>query len=107
MSVLSGPEIQRHIGLGTIIIDPLPITFGPNSVDLAIQPILLVYDEIKLSTRKKPRTREIVIPIDGFELQPGIGYLACTVERVAAQGFMPIISGRSSVGRLFVEVEQT
>lgn len=108
MGILSGPEIVRQMELGNITLDPFnPKCVGSNSYDLHLSDRLLVYDEIALSTRRKPRTVEVVIPPDGYTLQPGRGYLGCTVERIGAHGFVPMVDGRSSGGRLFVQMHQT
>lgn len=107
MGILSGPEILRQVALGNIVIDPMPARVNPNSVNVRLGPVLVTYDEVTLDMRRQPRETRHVIPADGFDLVPGTGYLGCTVERVSARGFAPFITGRSSVGRLFLEVEQT
>ena len=43
----------------------------------------------------------------GFLLLPGIGYLMHTVERVKTDLYVPIIDGKSSMGRLFVTAHVT
>jgi dCTP deaminase len=43
----------------------------------------------------------------GFMLMPGIGYLMHTVERIATNKYIPIIDGKSSIGRLFCFVHVT
>lgn len=37
-----------------------------------------------------------------FYLRPGIGYLMHTAERIHTEKYVPIIDGKSSIGRLFV-----
>lgn len=42
-----------------------------------------------------------------FSLRPGFLYLGRTVERIRAEGFVPVIDGRSSAGRLGLFVHVT
>ena len=46
-------------------------------------------------------------PEIGWELQPGIGYLMHTKEAVHTDKYVPIIEGKSSIGRLFVTIHDT
>lgn len=43
----------------------------------------------------------------GFLLKPGIGYLMHTAERVWSDTFVPVIDGKSSIGRLFIIIHFT
>lgn len=43
----------------------------------------------------------------GWVLQPGIGYLMHTRERIATRKYNPILDGKSSIGRLFIQVHAT
>jgi dCTP deaminase len=108
VGILSGPEIRRQIELGTISIDPFVASrLNPNSYNLTLADALLTYDELILDPRKRLRTERIAIPEDGLALQPGIGYLGCTVETIFSSKFVPVVDGRSSWGRLFLSVHQT
>jgi dCTP deaminase len=44
---------------------------------------------------------------DYVHLQPGIGYLCHTEEAVGSEYFVPVLDGKSSLGRLFVAVHIT
>ncbi len=44
---------------------------------------------------------------DGFVLMPGVGYLMHTQERICTDKYVPIIDGKSSIGRLFCFVHVT
>lgn len=46
-------------------------------------------------------------PTDGFLLTPGFGYLMHTAERVRTDKYVPVLDGKSSVGRLFIAVHVT
>jgi len=46
-------------------------------------------------------------PEIGWVLKPGIGYLMHTAERIKTMKYNPILDGKSSVGRLFLQVHAT
>lgn len=43
----------------------------------------------------------------GWVLNPGVGYLMHTAERVSTNKYVPILDGKSSIGRLFIQVHVT
>lgn len=62
-----------------------------------------VYD-----TKKPAAMRTFKIdPTVGWIIQPGIGYLMHTAERVGTDHYVPVLDGKSSIGRLFVKVHET
>ena len=105
--VLSGHEIERRLG-GDIIIDPFnPSRLNPNSYNLTLHNELMVYEELVLDMRKANRIRRTTIPPEGFVLQPNQLYLARTAERTETHRLVPMIEGRSSIGRLGLFVHVT
>ena len=60
-----------------------------------------------LRVDRKNEVRKFKMPETGWLLKPGIGYLAHTVERICVQDLVPIVDGKSSIGRLFVAVHIT
>jgi dCTP deaminase len=46
-------------------------------------------------------------PDRGFVLLKGIGYLMHTAERVRTGHYVPVLDGKSSIGRLFIAVHVT
>jgi len=54
-----------------------------------------------LDVKKKNPVLRYEMDDRGIMLMPGIGYLMHTVERIRTNCFVPIIDGKSSVGRLF------
>lgn len=106
--ILTGPEIKRQVELGNIVIDPFDHKrIGPNSYNCKLGSRLLKYNSRVLSTRSKSDTTEIEIPEEGYTLEVGEGYLGCTMEHTECKGFVPIIDGRSSTGRLFLLIHCT
>ena len=105
--ILSGNEIRRHLG-GDIIIDPFDESrLNPNSYNLSLHDELLVYEEVVLDMRKSNRVERITIPEDGLVLAPNQLYLGRTVERTETHNLVPMIEGRSSIGRLGLFVHVT
>ena len=101
MSVLSGKEILKQISAGNIQIEPFNLNnINPNSYNLTLANELLVYDEEVLDMRKPNMFKKLVIPDEGMILQPNKLYLGRTVERTATNNYVPMLEGRSSVGRL-------
>jgi dCTP deaminase len=82
-----------------------PLTLGKPFDGTNIRPFnsYIVYD------LKSPlKVREFTIdPKQGWILQPGVGYLMHTAERVFTQKFVPVLDGKSSIGRLFIKVHET
>ena len=131
--ILTGPEIRAQVedgrfaeaGFGPstsmrhIHVDPYdPELVGPNSIDLRLGDSLLVYEPLTtngfnperfepLDMRKENPTIEVGIPDDGLVLEPGVLYLGRTIECIGSNAFVPIVEGRSSVGRLGIHVHVT
>lgn len=105
--ILSGDEIRQELG-ENINIDPYnPANLNPNSYNLTLHNEILTYEEVVLDMKKRNRTRRMVIPEDGLVLEPNRLYLARTVERTETHGFVPMIEGRSSIGRLGLFIHVT
>ena len=105
--ILSGKEIEAQLGKN-IIIDPFDaVNLNPNSYNLSLHDELIVYEEVVLDMRKANRVRRMSIPPDGLVLGPNQLYLGRTVERTETHCLVPMIEGRSSVGRLGLFVHVT
>ncbi len=105
--VLSGHEIQRRLG-EDIIIEPFDeARLNPNSYNLALHDELMIYEEVVLDMRKSNRVSRLSIPPQGIVLQPNQLYLGRTTERTETHNLVPMIEGRSSVGRLGLFVHVT
>jgi len=105
--ILSGHEIWAQLGT-SIVIEPFdPSKLNPNSYNLSLHDELMVYEEVVLDMRKCNRVRRIPIPPEGLVLNPNHLYLGRTVERTETHGLVPMIEGRSSIGRLGLFVHVT
>ena len=99
--ILSGKEIHQQVENGTISIDPFNSgQLNPNSYNLRLHSDLLVYDSDVLDMKEKNSTSPLTIPNKGLLLEPQKLYLGRTIERTATDKYVPMLEGRSSVGRL-------
>lgn len=107
--ILSGVRIKNLVEIGEINIAPFEESrMNPNSYNLTLSERMLVYDDAEpLDMKKYNHTKEIIIPEEGFVLQPGRLYLGCTNEYTHTDKYVPMIEGRSSVGRLGIMVHAT
>lgn len=104
-------RVYRDFVRGT----PLDCTTVPDGSDRsahgeqAIQGMLLepVYGSPPLDVRRAARTEAWQFDHRGFVLKPRIGYLMHTRETVWTQKYNPILDGKSSIGRLFIQVHAT
>lgn len=105
--ILSGHEIRQRLG-SDIVIDPFDAThLNPNSYNLTLHDEIMTYEEVVLDMRKPNRVRRMRIPEEGLVLSPNQLYLGRTVERTETHNLVPMIEGRSSVGRLGLFVHVT
>ena len=105
--IISGKEIERLINK-EIFIDPyVPQQLNPNSYNLRLHHELLIYEERVLDMKKDNTTRKVAIPTEGLVLEPGTLYLGRTVEHIRTEHHVPMLEGRSSIGRLGLVVHLT
>ncbi len=105
--ILSGREIEKRLNK-TIFIDPYnPKQLNPNSYNLKLHNKLLVYDNYELDMRKENTAHEIIIPDEGYLLETNKLYLGRTLEHTRTEGLVPMLEGRSSVGRLGMFIHVT
>lgn len=98
--ILSGLEIKQRLGRDIIISHYDECNLGPNSYNLHLHHELLTYDVDILDMKQANPTLRHEIPPEGMVLQPQKLYLGRTVEYTETHHLVPMIEGRSSVGRL-------
>jgi len=105
--ILSGKEIEKQIDKN-IIIDPYnPRQLNPNSYNLKLHNILMTYDGNQLDMKKENPASRFEIPPEGYLLKPGELYLGRTLEYTETKSYVPMLEGRSSIGRLGLFVHVT
>jgi dCTP deaminase len=106
--ILSDTRIREEIARGRIVVRPFrPDCLGSNSYDVHLGPYLAVYRDGALDARRENRIEEFRIPRDGFVLVPGQLYLGVTEEYTETHDFVPFLEGKSSVGRLGIDIHST
>ena len=106
--ILSDLEILKSIESGEIVIQPfLRDKLGTNSYDVHLSKHMAVYESEVLDAKKHNTIREIEIPPEGFVLQPGTLYLGVTQEYTETHNSVPFLEGKSSVGRLGIDIHAT
>ena len=105
--ILSGTEIQKRIN-NDIIIEPfIEQRINPNSYNLSLHNELLLYKDSILDMKKDNMVDRIIIPSSGLILNPNRLYLGRTVEYTETKNLVPMLEGRSSIGRLGLFVHVT
>jgi len=105
--ILSGKEIKKKLGK-EIVIEPFNESqLNPNSYNLRLHNELLVYDEPILDMKRENKVEKLSIPEDGLVLETGKLYLGRTVEYTGTDKYVPMLEGRSSIGRLGLFIHVT
>lgn len=106
--ILSDQKILEAIENGTIVIEPYRREcLGTNSYDVHLGRWLAVYDDQVLDAKKHNTIHYFEIPEEGFVLQPGTLYLGVTEEYTETHHSVPFLEGKSSVGRLGIDIHAT
>lgn len=126
--ILGGKTILDEVKAGNIQITPFDESrINPNSYNLTLGNKLLVYGaeaRVATNTRRAPYsyivsryvtldmkkdnpTSELIIPEDGLLLEPGTVYLGTTNEFTFTDKYVPMLEGRSSIGRLGLMIHVT
>lgn len=106
--ILTGPQIGSAVENGEIIIRPFrKHQLGPNSYDFRLGNRCRVYKSKTLDSAKENITESFTISEKGMVLHPKRLYLVNTEETMGSNHYVPIIRGRSSVGRLGIFIDIT
>ncbi len=106
--ILSDKKILEAIKDGNILIEPFdPSCLGTNSYDVHLGKTLAVYNGRVLDAKKHNTISYFEIPEEGFELQPGVLYLGVTEEYTETHHTVPFLEGKSSIGRLGIDIHAT
>ncbi len=106
--ILSDKKILEEIEKGTILIEPFKRErLGTNSYDVHLGKHLACYADRVLDARVHNKVEHFEIPIDGYVLQPGVLYLGVTEEYTETHAHIPFLEGKSSTGRLGIDIHAT
>jgi len=106
--ILSDKQILREMRDGTIVIKPFKRKFlGSNSYDVHLGEWLAMYDEEILDCREHNTVHYFTIPREGLILVPSKLYLGVTKEYTETHQHVPFLEGKSSIGRLGIDIHAT
>ena len=106
--ILSDLHILGEINKGTIKIEPYDReSLGSNSYDVHLGKVLATYREHILDAKKHNQIESFEIPEEGFVLYPHIFYLGVTQEYTETHAHVPFLEGKSSTGRLGIDIHAT
>jgi dCTP deaminase len=106
--ILSDKRILEEIDKGTIKIEPYDRhCLGSNSYDVHLGKHLAVYEADMLDAKQHNTIRHFDIPDYGFVLEPSQFYLGVTEEYTETHAHVPFLEGKSSTGRLGIDIHAT
>jgi len=106
--ILSDKLILDEIEKGSIIIEPFKREcLGTNSYDVHLGKYLATYKNRELDAKTHNEIDHFEIPKQGFVLQPNTLYLGVTLEYTETHQHVPFLEGKSSTGRLGIDIHAT
>lgn len=106
--ILTDQQILSALERGRICIEPFDRKhLGSNSYDVHLGEALAVYTQEVLDAKKPNPVRRFDIPQEGYVLQPAKLYLGVTREYTESHDHVPFLEGKSSVGRLGIDIHAT
>lgn len=106
--ILSDKRILAEMEAGNIVVEPFrPECLGTNSYDVHLSKHLAIYTARELDAKKHNEIHNFEIPEEGFVLQPGELYLGATEEYTETHAHVPFLEGKSSIGRLGIDIHAT
>lgn len=106
--ILSDSEILAAMERGEIVIEPFRREcLGTNSYDVHLSKHLATYKNRVLDAKAHNEIEHFEIPPEGYVLEPQINYLGSTFEYTETHATVPFLEGKSSVGRLGMDIHAT
>ena len=106
--ILTDSQILAEMKRGTIVVEPFdPASLGSNSYDVHLGRTLAVYRDEVLDARAHNQVDYLEIPDDGMILLPHRFYLGVTEEYTETHRHVPFLEGKSSIGRLGIDIHAT
>ncbi len=105
--ILSGKSIEAKLGKDIVIEPYRKEQLNPNSYNLRLHQDLLVYENPVLDMKLENKAHKISIPEEGLLMEKDKLYLGRTLEFTETHNYVPMLEGRSSIGRLGLFVHIT
>jgi dCTP deaminase len=127
--ILSGNKIKKCLDKGTIVINPRDDrNINPGSVDVTLSRkigfykgtvfksetqspedvvTLFLSSSAPLDPKNLPEVEYMTIPDSGIVLTPGVCILGATHEIVHTNRYIPVLDGKSSIARMFLQIHVT
>ena len=106
--ILSDNRILEEMEKGSILIQPFNREcLGSNSYDVHLGRHLATYRNTELDARKHNEIDHFEIPDEGYLLLPQVFYLGVTLEYTETHAHVPCLEGKSSTGRLGIDIHAT
>ncbi|MGA9119348.1 MAG: dCTP deaminase [Bacteroidota bacterium] len=106
--ILSDSRILEEMAKGTIVISPFDRAYlGSNSYDVHLAEFLAVYKSDILDAKVHNEVEHFLIPDEGLILLPHRLYLGVTSEYTETHAHVPFLEGKSSIGRLGIDIHAT
>jgi dCTP deaminase len=106
--ILSDKRILEEMEKGTIKVVPYDrADLGSNSYDVHLGKNLATYESEELDAKKHNTIKHFEIPDEGIVLMPNMLYLGVTEEYTETHAHVPFLEGKSSTGRLGIDIHAT
>lgn len=106
--ILTDQQILGCMKDGSIKVEPFRREcLGTNSYDVHLGKTLATYVDNVLDAKKHNKIKTFEIPEEGFVLMPDTLYLGVTAEYTETLAHVPFLEGKSSVGRLGIDIHAT
>ena len=106
--ILTDTRILEEMAKGTIVISPFDRIFlGSNSYDVHLGRHLATYRSDILDAKVHNEVDHFQIPDEGLILLPHRLYLGVTAEYTETHRHVPFLEGKSSIGRLGIDIHAT
>lgn len=106
--ILSDSKILEEMEARTIVVEPFRREcLGSNSYDVHLGKTIGIYEDDVLDAKLHNKIRYIEIPEEGIVLHPDEFYLGVTEEYTETHRHVPFLEGKSSVGRLGIDIHAT
>ncbi len=103
---LTGEAIAAEVARGRIIIDPFqPDQIEPNSYGVRLAPGFMRYADAALDARRRPTAVPFVLPPEGAVLEPGIMYLAHTLETIGSAHYAMTLDAQPAASEVGLWVQ--